>query len=144
MKQKISYVLIAIIYTAVACVLTWEICSRRYQKQIIRFQLMRDNPRRNACDGPPLVRPSKALENEFSDLAKIALEARELRKENRPFPETYCDTILADIRSIQAFVDQFPNVPERKRPNQALVPTPASVTPAANAPVAPAAGAAHL
>jgi hypothetical protein len=34
--------------------------------------------------------------------------------------------------------------PEKKRANQALVPTPASVTPAAGAPVAPDAGAAHL
>jgi hypothetical protein len=33
---------------------------------------------------------------------------------------------------------------ETVTPNQALVPTPASVTPAANAPVAPDAGAAHL
>ena len=33
---------------------------------------------------------------------------------------------------------------EEARPNQALVPTPASVTPAADAPVAPDAGAAHL
>jgi hypothetical protein len=32
----------------------------------------------------------------------------------------------------------------QEQPNQALVPTPASVTPAADAPVAPAAGAAHL
>jgi len=33
---------------------------------------------------------------------------------------------------------------QTKRPNKALVPTPASVTPAADAPVAPDAGAAHL
>jgi hypothetical protein len=33
---------------------------------------------------------------------------------------------------------------EKKAPNQTLVPTPMSVTPAANAPVAPATGAAHL
>ena len=33
---------------------------------------------------------------------------------------------------------------ERSEANQALVPTPASVTPAADAPVAPDAGAAHL
>ena len=35
-------------------------------------------------------------------------------------------------------------IDEKKRANQALVPTPASVTPAADAPVAPAAAAAHL
>jgi hypothetical protein len=38
---------------------------------------------------------------------------------------------------------QFHEAPSTE-PNQALVPTPASVTPAADAPVAPDAGAAHL
>jgi len=37
----------------------------------------------------------------------------------------------------------FPEI-ETEKPNKALVPTPASVTPAADAPVAPDAGAAHL
>src|ERR1035437_10087583 len=40
---------------------------------------------------------------------------------------------------------EWRNGPKKeKRPNKALVPTPASVTPAAGAPVAPDAGAAHL
>jgi len=46
--------------------------------------------------------------------------------------------------SAKTWIDQLWDPREAKQPNQALVPTPASVTPAADAPVAPDAGAAHL
>jgi hypothetical protein len=46
-------------------------------------------------------------------------------------------TVRTRNGKIWIFSDEF-------KPNQALVPTPASVTPAADAPVAPDAGAAHL
>ena len=57
-----------------------------------------------------------------------------------------CDYVLSFILFILSghiglfFARGLDNV----EPNQALVPTPASVTPAADAPVAPDAGAAHL
>jgi hypothetical protein len=64
------------------------------------------------------------------------------------------DIVACDPESkagLQALILNVDNSPQKcvemirkSRPNQALVPTPMSVTPAADAPVAPATGAAHL
>jgi 4-methyl-5(b-hydroxyethyl)-thiazole monophosphate biosynthesis len=62
--------------------------------------------------------PAVAIDVAFLTLRKLTSEANELK-----------------IREYMGFIN---------RPNKALVPTPASVTPAAGAPVAPDAGAAHL
>jgi len=54
-------------------------------------------------------------------------------------------TDLPHVRDVLASVCHSPKIAEaEKRPNQALVPTATSVTPAADAPVAPDVAAAHL
>ena len=53
-------------------------------------------------------------------------------------------TMLPDRASVQRLIDETNAAYRKNMPNQSLEPTPISVTPAANAPVAPDTGVAHL
>ena len=77
-------------------------------------------------------------------VGKLTFKHQDFASQGRNFGFDSYRIAVSECSVIEKVTLEFPEKKNERAANQALVPTPASVTPAADAPVAPDAGAAHL